>query len=99
MTPPNKLIRQIAKKDGIAFKKHSAIRMREIKIGVDEVKEVLMNGEIIESYRDDRPLPSYLVLVHAVVTIDVDDQILWVITVYSPSKEEWKDGFKRRKII
>jgi hypothetical protein len=35
--------------------------------------------------------------VHIVIAIDSDDQIIWVITVYSPSKEEWEYGFKRRK--
>ncbi len=51
MSITNRLIRKIADKDRIAFKKHSAIRMRE-------------RGVYAE---------------------------------YSPSKEEWEDGFKRRK--
>ena len=63
--------------------------------------------EIIEDYPNDRPLPSYLILgfaenqkpIHAVVAIDVDEQIIWVITVYSPSLREWEDGYKRRKTI
>lgn len=68
---------------------------------------ILINGEIIEDYSNDRPLPSYLILgfaenqkpIHAVVAIDVDEQIIWVITVYSPSLREWEDGYKRRKTI
>ena len=101
----NRLIRKIAEKDRIAFKKHSAIRMREREIYADEVKEVLMHGEIIEEYWDDRPFPSCLVFgftekqkpVHIVIAINSDDQIIYVITVYSPSKEEWENGFMRRK--
>ena len=102
-----RLIKEIAEKDRIAFKKHSAIRMRERNIRADEVKEVLINGEIIESYPDDRPLPSCLVMgytedekpIHAVVAIDKDDKMLWVITVYSPNKEDWGNNFRRRKVI
>ena len=71
------------------------------------MKEVLTHGEIIEEYWDDRPFPSCLVFgltekqkpVHVVIATDADDQRIWVITVYFPSKEEWEDGFKRRKII
>ena len=54
----NRLIRKIAREDRIAFTKHSAIRMREREIYVDEVKKVLMCGEIIEEYLEDRPFPS-----------------------------------------
>lgn len=101
----NRLIRKIAEKDRIAFKKHSVMRMRERGIYADEVKNIMLHGEIIEEYPEDRPFPSCLVFgftekqkpVHVVIAIDADDQIIWVITVYSPSKEEWEDGFRRRK--
>ncbi len=101
----NRLIRKIAEKDRIAFKKHSAIRMKERRIDADEVKKIMLHGEMIEEYPEDKPFPSCLVFgftekqkpVHIVIAIDSDDQIIWVITVYSPSKEEWEDGFKRRK--
>ena len=87
----NRLIRKIAEKDRIAFKKHSAIRMRERGIYADEVKNIMLHGEIIEEY------PEKQKPVHIVIAIDSDDQIIWVITVYSPSKEEWEDGVRRKK--
>ncbi len=43
------LIRVLAEKDRIAFKKHSILRMNQRGILADEVKEVLLSGEIIES--------------------------------------------------
>ena len=100
-----KIIKQIAEKDRIAFKRHSILRMYERKILADEVKEVLMSGEIIENYPEDRPLPSCLVLgyasnqrpIHAVVAVDERESMLWVITVYIPSTDEWDEGFNRRK--
>ena len=107
MSITNELIKRSAERDSIAFKRHSAIRMWERGIRADEVKEALINGEIIEDYPEDRPLPSCLVLgytekrkpIHVVIAIDMDDWIIWVITVYSPSDEEWENGYKRRKTI
>jgi len=99
------MIKDLAEKDNIAFKKHSILRMYERNIIADEVKEILISGEIIESYLEDRPLPSCLILgyttkqrpIHVVVSVDKKDQMLWVITVYIPSLEEWEKGFRRRK--
>ncbi len=101
-----KIIREYAEKDRIAFKKHSIVRMHQRNILADEVKEVLVVGEIIEIYEHDRPLPSYLVfgtsksqkIMHAVVAIDRTEMMLWIITVYLPDCREWKKGFKRRII-
>ncbi len=98
-------IRELAKKDRIAFKKHTVLRMHERKIHADEVKDALTKGEIVEDYPDDRPLPSYLVLgytmkerpVHAVVAIDMEDKMLWIITVYEPNLENWENEFRRRR--
>jgi hypothetical protein len=35
--------------------------------------------------------------IHAVVAVDEGESMLWVITVYIPTGEEWAEGFKRRK--
>jgi len=99
------MIKDFAEKDHIAFKKHSILRMYERNIIADEVKGILISGEIIESYLEDRPLPSCLILgyttkqrpIHVVVSVDKEEQMLWVITVYIPSLEEWEEGFRRRK--
>jgi hypothetical protein len=60
------LIKNFAENDRIAFKKHSILRMHQRHIFADEVKDVLITGKIIESYLEDRPLPSYLVLGYTV---------------------------------
>ena len=100
-----KLIRDIAEKEKIAFKKHCILRMYERGIRADEVKEVLASGEIIELYTEDKPLPSCLLLgytsknrnIHVVVAVDKDEPMLWVITVYLPTTEEWDEEFRMRK--
>ena len=97
-------IRSIAQKDKIAFKKHSILRMSERDISADDVRAALIDGEIIEAYSDIRPLPCCLVLgfrakdspLHVVTAIDAEEQVLWVITVYRPSVEEWDAAYRKR---
>ena len=99
------LIRNLAQRDRIAFKKHSLLRMHQRRMAVDEVREALTNGEVIETYEKDKPLPSYLVLgyskrnraIHIVIGMDEVQEMLWVITVYEPSITEWKAGFMSRR--
>ena len=62
------------------------------------------DGEIIEAYFDIRPLPCCLILgfkmknspLHVVTAIDAEEQMLWVITVYRPSVEEWDATYRKR---
>lgn len=105
MGTTSRIIRDIAEKDRIAFKKHSILRMHERGIHADEVKNVLIKGEIIENYPETRPLPCCLIMghgvhnpIHAVAAVDSDEQMLWIITVYNPSADEWDAEYKRRKI-
>ena len=99
-------IKQLAERDRIAFKKHAVLRMHQRKNLADEVKYALINGETIEKYPKDRPLPSQLVLgytqkqrpIHAVIAIDTEELMLWIITVYQPELDDWEAGFKKRKI-
>lgn len=101
----SRLLGKLAKNDRLAFKKHALLRMYQRKIMVDEVREALLNGEIIESYQSDRPLPSFLLLgytferrpLHVVVALDLEGDMAWVITVYQPSDEEWEEGFRKRR--
>ena len=98
-------IRSFAADDKIALKRHTILRMRQRKIAADEIKEALLNGTLIEEYPADRPLPSGLVLgytgkgktIHAVVAVDEDEPMLWVITVYEPNPTEWEEGFEKRR--
>lgn len=100
-----KILKELAKKDKLAFKKHALLRMYQRNIRADDVKVALLGGEVIESYLEDKPLPSFLVLgrtskgrpLHTVVALDSEEQILWIITVYEPSMEEWEEGFRRRR--
>ncbi len=100
-----KKIISLAANDKVAFKRHSILRMRQRAITADEIKEALLCCRQIEDYPDDHPMPSGLVMgntgrgkiIHVVVAVDEDETMLWVITVYEPNRNEWEDGFERRR--
>ena len=59
--------------------------------------------EVIESYPDDKYLPSFLVrgvfegiVFHAHIATDVEARNVRVITMYIPAPEEWDSGFRIR---
>ena len=72
-------------------------------ISFAEVKEVIMNGEIIEDYPDDFPYPSCLVFGYTVkrrvihTVVGIGDSKLWLITAYEPDPEQWSEDFRVRK--
>jgi hypothetical protein len=70
----------------------------------DQVRQVLSEGERIEEYPDDAPLPSYLMLgigaarvLHVVAGDDAEVDETIVITTYKPDPNEWEADFKTRK--
>jgi hypothetical protein len=88
----------------LIFRVHAIQRMFQRRVSEEEVKQVVVAGETIETYQDDKPFPSRLMLgwigsrpVHVVVADNVAAQEAIIITVYQPDPEEWESGFKRRK--
>ncbi len=70
----------------------------------ETVERVLSQGKEIESYPDDLPYPSRLVMawigtrpVHVVAAYNSGDNETIIITVYEPDPERWEPGFERRK--
>jgi uncharacterized protein DUF4258 len=62
--------------------------------------------EIIESYPDDKYLPSYLVLgrsagevFHVLFAADVKGGNVRVVTAYRPSPGEWEADWKTRRAL
>jgi hypothetical protein len=87
----------------LIFRVHALNRMFERGITVEDVRSVVTNGEAIQSYPDDKPYPSRLVLgwraerpIHVVVAEDSEADILIVVTAYEPDPAQWDAGFKRK---
>jgi hypothetical protein len=74
------------------------------RISETDVTTAITQGKIIESYPDDNPFPSYLVLdfvnenpIHVVYSVDESTSIYYVITTYIPDSEIWLNNFSSRK--
>jgi len=87
----------------LIFRVHALNRIFERGITVEDVRSVVTNGEAIQSYPDDKPYPSRLVLgwraerpIHVVVAEDSEADILIVVTAYEPDPAQWDAGFKRK---
>jgi Domain of unknown function (DUF4258) len=73
-------------------------------ITVEEVRSVVLRGEIIEDYPEDARGHSCLILgkgdaerfVHVVCAPKAD--YLAIITAYLPEKREWSPGFRTRRV-
>jgi len=69
----------------------------------DELKEVIIPGEIIESYPEDKYGPSCLILGMTekgrVLHVQCSLNPVWIITAYDSAlnPEEWDANFKRRR--
>jgi len=86
----------------IIYRLHAVERMFERDISEKEVRTCIEDGEVIESYPDDKPYPSFLNLyvlnnkaLHVVYAKDKNTTI--VITVYKPDPLLWEENFKTRK--
>ena len=82
---------------------HAFERCVERDIWPDELKEVIISGEIIESYPEDKYGPSCLIWGMTekgrVLHVQCSLNPVWIITAYDPAlnPEEWDANFKRRR--
>jgi len=88
----------------LVFRVHAIHRMFEREISEEDVRDVLETGKTIESYPDDEPYPSRLVLgwsatrpIHVVAADNQDQDEVIVITVYEPDPDRWGPGFSERR--
>ena len=89
------------KTDSYLVTSHARNRMAEREISTSQIEEAILSGEIIESYEDDQPCPSYLILsrannisLHMVIGICTDH--VRIITCYYPDENEWINYRERR---
>jgi hypothetical protein len=78
--------------------------MFERRIMIENVRQVLQSGEMIEDYSEDMPDPGGLLSgkrgqrpLHVVMAENTKEGELVVITVYEPDRAQWKADFRNRK--
>ena len=86
----------------VTISMHALKAMIKRSITVDEVMDVIENGEIIADYPSDKPYPSSLALsfvnsrpIHVVVAIDANNNCI-IITCYQPDPALWDISFKNK---
>jgi len=74
------------------------------KITPAQVRAVLESGEVIASYPEDTPFPSYLLFavvdgrpLHVIAALEEEERRCYVVTAYVPEIEIWSDDFRTRR--
>lgn len=97
-------LKRAIESDSIEWQRHALERMMERGIYREIVKKVLLSGEIIEDYPNDKPYPSVLLLgwvegepFHVVTALDSESGCCFIITAYKPDLEHFEPDYKTRR--
>jgi len=88
----------------LVYRIHALQRMFKRGISDEDVRHVLATGNTIESFPDDNPFASRLVVgwrgsqpIHVVMADNTAQQESIMITTYEPDPSEWEPGFEKRR--
>ena len=95
------------KKNNFRLTEHATIQRLERNITIEDIKQALITGDIIERNPKSKPYPSCLVLgwlrsgdpLHVKCSMGTEEPKLRIVTVYEPSDEEWESDYKTRKKV
>lgn len=97
-------IRQKVAGDQFEFSKHAVDQSILRKIRVDEVREAIASGQVIEDYPNDKYGPSCLICgvtkAHRFIHIQCSypsRPLLKIITLYEPNPQQWNNNFTQRR--
>ncbi len=103
-------IRKTVERNSIPWHKHALERMVERGISRDDAKGAVMQGDIIEYYPGDYPLPALLIhhsgrkalhvaccMLHVVLAYDEMDKVVNIVTVYQPDLAHFEEDLKTRR--
>ena len=104
MTLKKDLLSEIILTGKIVWQKHALQRMMERNIPRADVKKAIIDGVIIESYTQDKPLPSVLIAcvnrelkLHVVTAYDFENKTAYIITAYYPDAKYFEDDLITRR--
>jgi hypothetical protein len=98
-------IRHAVRSGRLRWRMHALERMPKRRLSTTHVKQVILNGEVIEEYPTSAPYPSGLLHavvdgrpIHAVVAWNRRGQgTPYVITAYEPDESHFQPNLKTRK--
>lgn len=89
--------------DQFEFSRHAVDQSIRRRVGVQEVREVIANGEVIEEYPEDKYWPSYLIYGRTAGDRPLHVQcshpsrpLVKIVTIYEPDRARWIDFRERR---
>lgn len=101
---PLVFIQTCVRKRQILWTYHVNMRLQGRHIIREAVLAAADTYELVESYPQDKYLPSYLVLAHhgseafhVLFAADVAEENVRVVTAYRPGVDEWEDDGKTRR--
>ena len=101
---PLDFIRSCVRNGRMVWTYHSGRRLDKRAIGRSAIVASTETYEVVESYPDDKYLPSYLILAryegeafHVLLGVDIDERNVRVVTAYRPSSEEWETDLTTRR--
>jgi hypothetical protein len=104
MPPSITDIRQKIANDEFEFSKHAVDQSILRRIRVQEIRQAIANGQIIEDYPDDKYGPSCLILGFTAAQRPIHIQcsyptrpLIKIITLYEPDPQRWNDQFTQRR--
>ena len=97
-------LRKAVQEGRLEWRKHVLQKLAERGIAQDAVRAVLLSGERIRDYAEDRPFPSALFLgyvagrpIHVVAACDEANGRAFVITAYEPSLGVFEADFRTKR--
>jgi len=99
------LARNAVRSGRVQWRVHALERLAQRQLSTDQIKNVILSGEVIEDYPATTPYPSALLYgvvagrpVHVVVGLDAQGAgTVYVITTYEPDERHFEADLKTRK--
>ena len=101
---PLTFIQHCVRQGKVLWTYHVNMRMKSRFIPRQAVVESAENFDILESYPEDKYLPSYLVwskyegeVFHILFAADVPNENVRIVTAYRPSRDDWEADLRTRR--
>lgn len=97
-------LRKAVQEGRVEWRKHVLQKLAERGLAQEVVREVLLRGERIRDYTEDRPFSSALFLgyvagrpIHVVASCDEANGRAFIITAYEPSLSIFESDFRTKR--
>ena len=101
---PLEFIRECVSSGQIRWTYHVSMRLQQRSLRAEMLVAAVASFEVIESYAEDKYLPSFLVrgeaqgvVFHVQIATDVSSRNVRIVTMYLPQPDEWDESLRVRR--